>query len=88
MICVRLEFDDDPRRLAARPAHRELLESLHDRGDLVTAGPWRDDDGALLVFRCDRARVAEILRDDPYYTSPGVTVAEVREWVPVVGGQV
>jgi uncharacterized protein len=74
---IELSFDDDPRRLAARPAHRERLAALHAAGRLVLAGPWADDSGALLVFRDDPAGE---LADDPYYSTPGVTVRGVREW--------
>jgi hypothetical protein len=52
----------------------------------VLAGPWHDDTGALLVFRTDGDGVREIMESDPYYRTPGVTVASVREWRPVVGG--
>lgn len=80
MYVIELSFDDDPRRLAARPAHRKRLAALHEAGRLVLAGPWADDSGALLVFRDDPAVE---LADDPYYSTPGVTVLGVREWRPV-----
>lgn len=83
MFVIELDLTDDPHRLAARPAHRERLATLHATGRLLLAGPWADDTGALLVFHDDPA--AE-LTDDPYYTTPGVTVRAVREWRPVVGG--
>ncbi|MGK5743286.1 YciI family protein [Micromonospora sp. URMC 103] len=85
MICVELAFSDDPRRLEARPAHRERLQALYAAGEVLAAGPWADDSGALLIFTGDRARVDQILGEDPYYTAPGVTVVSVREWSPVVG---
>ena len=50
MYVVELDFDDDPRRLEARPAHRERLQALSLQGTLVLAGPWADDAGAMLVF--------------------------------------
>jgi uncharacterized protein YciI len=81
MYVLELGFDDDPRRLSARHAHRERLAALHRDGRLLLAGPWADDSGALLVFRDDPAGE---LAADPYYTTPGVTVRGVREWRPVV----
>lgn len=48
------------------------------------AGPLADDSGALLVFRGDRGEVAELMAADPYYSTSGVTVVSVREWLPVV----
>jgi uncharacterized protein len=87
MMCLELQFDadDSEARLAARPQHRQRLEQLKADGDLVLAGPWADDSGALLIFRADEARVRQIVEDDPYYTTPGVTVLGVRAWQPIVG---
>ncbi|MCP3800158.1 hypothetical protein NLX83_12905 [Allokutzneria sp. A3M-2-11 16] len=48
------------------------------------SGPWPDDSGALLVFRADRAGVDAIMADDPYYTTPGVTVVALRRWQPMI----
>lgn len=84
MIVLELAFDDHPARLAARPAHRQLLTELHERGTLVLAGPWADDSGALLVFAAKRSEVDELMARDPYYTTEGVRVVGLREWWPVV----
>jgi hypothetical protein len=84
---LELTVDDDPRRLRARPAHRQRLAQRHAAGKLVMAGPWHDDSGALLVFRADRAGMDAILAGDPYYRTPGVSVTALRRWEPIVGGQ-
>lgn len=86
MLVVELAFTPAPERLAARPAHRAVLGRLHAEGKLFAAGPWADDQGAMLVFAVERAELEEILAADPYYRStPGVEVRAVREWAPVVG---
>jgi uncharacterized protein len=85
MYVVELAFDDDPRRLAARPAHRERLLALRATGRLIMAGPWEDESGAMLVFSTDRGIVEQILSEDPYYSTPGVRVKYMREWLPIVG---
>lgn len=83
MFAVQLAFTDDAARLALRPAHRERLAGLAADGKLLAGGPWSDDSGALLVFVVeDRDALDGILREDPYYSAPGVTVS-VREWNPV-----
>ncbi len=86
MFVLELTFHDDPRRMAARPAHRQRLAELHATGRLALAGPWQDDSGALLVFRVDQAELEEIMAADPYYSTPGVTVTALRRWNPIVGG--
>lgn len=85
MLTVELAFNASEERLAARPAHRDLLARLHTEGRLVAAGPWADDTGALLVFSVDRAELDRILDSDPYYRTPGVQVVAIHEWTPVVG---
>jgi uncharacterized protein len=82
---IELAFGDDPRRLQARPAHRELLKQLHADGRLFMSGPWDDDSGALLILDTDEAGVDEIMAADPYFESPGVTVMSVRHWTPLFG---
>jgi uncharacterized protein len=85
MYTLELAFDgDDEQRLAARPAHRRHLTELHRDGRLLMAGPWADDSGALLVFDTDERGVREIMAGDPYYTTPGVTVAALRHWQPIL----
>jgi uncharacterized protein len=85
MICVELQFDGNAARLAARAQHRKRLDQLHAQGDLLLAGPWADDSGALLIFRADGNRVRQIIQDDPYYTAPGVTVLSIRQWTHIAG---
>ncbi|MBV9451849.1 MAG: hypothetical protein JO345_38775 [Streptosporangiaceae bacterium] len=82
VICVELTFSDDPRRFDARPAHRERVRQLYASGDLLAAGPWTDDSGALLVFKLDEAAVRKELAADPYYSTPGITVVSVHPWNP------
>ena len=83
MYAVQLAFSDDPARLELRPAHRERLAALASDGELLAAGPWSDDSGALLVFVVDdRDQLDAIMAEDPYYSAPGVSVS-VQEWNPV-----
>ncbi|GAA3826478.1 hypothetical protein GCM10022226_54000 [Sphaerisporangium flaviroseum] len=84
MYVVELEFTSDPRRLAARPAHRERLLAWHREGVLVMAGPWADDSGALLVFDvADEAALRRLIDADPYFRAPGVSVRRTSPWSPL-----
>jgi uncharacterized protein len=86
MFVVELAFGEDQERLAARPAHRERLLHLHEEGILRLAGPFVDESGALLIFDVpDEQVLVGILADDPYYTTPGVTVVRRQHWSPIVG---
>jgi uncharacterized protein YciI len=85
VFVVELRFDGNPARLDMRPAHRDRLRDLHERGVLRKAGPWADDSGALLIFDVDSEDELErVLGEDPYYRTPGVTVASKRRWEPIL----
>ncbi|MFI0862569.1 YciI family protein [Streptomyces smyrnaeus] len=84
MLILELAFTDSAVRLAARPAHRQRLTELHVQGQVLAAGPWADDSGAVLIFDATRAELDAIMAADPYYTTPGVQVVSIRDWTPVV----
>ncbi|WP_030666107.1 YciI family protein [Streptomyces rimosus] len=85
MWIVELSFTQAPERLAARPAHREKLTALHEKGLLRMAGPLADDSGALLVFDVpDRAALDALIAEDPYFATEGVRVESLREWQPFI----
>ncbi|MGH3488942.1 MAG: YciI family protein, partial [Actinopolymorphaceae bacterium] len=50
IFVLQLGFKNNDRRLEVRPAHREYLASLREEGKLVSAGPWADDTGAMLLY--------------------------------------
>jgi uncharacterized protein YciI len=84
MYVVELAFGDEPGRLEARPAHRELLAQLYQAGKVVLAGPFADEEGALLVFDVENeAELDRIIADDPYYSHPAVRVVQRRAWSPI-----
>lgn len=71
-----------------RPAHREFINSLHEKGLIVGSGPHPDSaGGALIILQLDDdAQVADaikIMNDDPFHTSGVVTRRSFREWNPV-----
>ncbi|HEU0242096.1 MAG TPA: YciI family protein [Micromonosporaceae bacterium] len=85
MFIVELAFDGGPERLAARPAHRDLLRAWHAEGIVVMAGPYPDESGAVLIFNVpSEAALDDLLATDPYYTTTGVRVIRRREWTPLV----
>jgi uncharacterized protein YciI len=84
IFIVQLRFTNNERRLRVRPKHREYLASLHAAGKLVTAGPWADETGALLVYDvADEAELRQLLADDPYTPEDVYEIDELREWRPL-----
>jgi uncharacterized protein YciI len=86
LYVVQLRFDpaDTDRRLQVRPAHRDYLTSLKEAGTLVTAGPFTDQTGALLLYDvADEAELREILAKDPYTPANVYEIAALAEWQPL-----
>jgi uncharacterized protein YciI len=76
---------DNARRLQVRPAHRTYLKTLLDRGQLVTAGPWADDSGAMIIYRvADEPAARALLAADPYLIEDTVSVVSLRHWTPIL----
>ncbi|CAN5321101.1 YciI family protein [soil metagenome] len=68
-----------------RPKHREYLSSLLDTGKLVTAGPFLDDFGALIVYNADSPEGAEeLIRNDPFHAAGIFVKWTVRPWKMVM----
>lgn len=87
-FAVRYTYDQRADlRDEVRPAHRDYLRELADRGLLLGSGPYADGDpGALLVFATtDRSALEVLLADDPFARSGLVAEVEIREWTLVLG---
>lgn len=75
--------------VALRPAHREFLKSLLDKGTLVASGPYTDGGGsALIIIRLpESAGVADaeaLMNDDPFHREQVLDGRSIREWNPVL----
>jgi uncharacterized protein YciI len=83
----RYVADSDAARDASRPAHREYLAGLTERGALLISGPYvGGPGGALLVFEAATEAEAVALTDaDPFVLEGLVAEVSVREWQPVSG---
>jgi uncharacterized protein YciI len=74
--------DNEERRLATRPVHREYLKSLFDAGKLIEAGPFTDDSGAIIVYDVEDLSAAEAqFAQDPYSITGGIVESVTfHEW--------
>lgn len=86
-FAVELVFgDNQDERMAVRPAHREYLATLVERGVLLVSGPYTDQSGALLVYEvADEAELREVLAADPYTPANVVKETRVHEWQALMG---
>lgn len=78
--------EDRDRLLATRPRHREYLEGLVERGQVLAGGPFADDSGGLAVYQVDdAAELDRLLAADPYTVDDVAAQRIVREWKITLG---
>lgn len=90
LYVIEYSYDDELMNLVSdfRPAHREYLRSLQDKGYLLASGFLRDAmfDGAMLIIQAANAQEAgSLLNDDPFVTNGLIHSMRVREWHPTLG---
>ena len=88
LFALLYRFPEDSRaRLAVRPDHRGYLEDLAKRGEVVAAGPFHDDPGALIIYDVDDEQQLErLLVDDPYVQHDVFGTRSLHEWRPFIAG--
>ncbi|MFD7130849.1 YciI family protein [Streptomyces sp. NPDC059894] len=80
--------DDTAGRDEHRPAHKEYLGDLGDRGINLCSGPFgpQEAPGALLLIRADsKEEAVRCTDDDPFRRHGLVSDVSAREWTPVLG---
>jgi uncharacterized protein YciI len=84
-----IEYLNDPEKVqSVRPAHRQYLTRLRERGQLAVAGPFTDGTGALIVYEAASADEAEALvKGDPFHENGIFLKYVLRPWNPVMGNR-
>jgi uncharacterized protein len=84
-----IEYSQDKAKVQAlRPVHRQYLTALRERGQLVAAGPFTDDSGALIVYEAASAEEAEkVLQGDPFHQNGIFLKYVLRPWNPVLANR-
>ena len=88
VFAVHYRYVDQPAVVTEhRPAHRDFLRGLLDRGIVLAAGAYTDGPAAaLLVFRADSAAdVENLLQEDPFQQLGLVESHEIRGWGQAMG---
>jgi uncharacterized protein len=69
-----------------RPLHREWLNDLFEKGDLLASGPMLDSPEALLIFESvSHEALASLLDNDPFDIAGFISRREILGWQPVFG---
>lgn len=88
VFAVQYTYVDDPEVLTEhRPAHRDFLRNLLERGIVLAAGAYTEGPaGALLVFRGDTEQdIAALLAKDPFQQLGLVQDCQIRTWGQAMG---
>jgi uncharacterized protein YciI len=84
-----IEYTQDKTTIhTIRPTHRQYLTELKARGQLVAAGPFADDSGALIVYEAPTRENAEkLLQNDPFHTAGVFVSYQLRPWNVVMANR-
>jgi uncharacterized protein YciI len=84
-----IEYSQDQAKVQAhRPAHRQYLNELHQRGQLAASGPFTDNSGALIIYEAASAAEAEqLLQADPFHHNGIFLRYVLRPWNPVLANR-
>jgi uncharacterized protein YciI len=84
-----IEYLNDPEKVQSiRPAHRQYLTQLRERGQLAVAGPFTDGTGALIVYEAASADEAEkLIHGDPFHKNGIFLKYVLRPWNPVMANR-
>ncbi|CAN5707745.1 YciI family protein [soil metagenome] len=64
-----------------RPAHREYLGALKDKGQIAASGPFVDDSGALIIYETDTEEEAiQLLENDPFRKAGVFQTYTMKPW--------
>jgi uncharacterized protein YciI len=84
-----IEYLNDPEKVQSlRPAHRQYLAALKERGQLAASGPFTDGTGALIIYEAENATEAEkLLKGDPFSQNGIFQKYVLRPWNPVIANR-
>ena len=74
-------YSDPDLRARVRPRHLEYVGALHEAGQVVSAGPFDDGSGALIVYEAaDEAEARALMDADPYAVEGVMEQPLLRGW--------
>lgn len=59
---------------------KKYWEMLGEQGNLLYAGPWRDNDGGMMILSCKNDGEAQLIADQDPLVRANLYVANVRAW--------
>lgn len=89
LFAAFITYTPDKEKIAAvRPTHRAYLTQLHGSGQLLAAGPFLDDSGALIIYEADSAAAAtNLIEGDPFHQHGIFVRYDLKPWKAVFGNR-
>jgi len=74
-------YSDPDLRARVRPAHLAYVGALHATGQVVSAGPFEDGSGGLIVYEvADEPEARALVDADPYAVEGVLEAPVLRAW--------
>ena len=88
-FAATIEYLTDKERVESiRPAHRQYLRGLLEKGKIAATGPFLDGYGALIIYEADSPEEAEsLLKGDPFHDNGIFVRWVIRPWNPVMANR-
>jgi uncharacterized protein len=88
-FAATIEYVTDKERVESiRPAHRQYLRGLLEKGKIAATGPFLDGYGALIIYEADSPEEAEsLLKGDPFHANGIFVRWVIRPWNPVMANR-
>ena len=78
---LQFAYADPDLRARVRPRHLDYVGALHESGQVVSAGPFEDGSGALIVYEAsDEAEARALVDADPYAVEGVMAEPVLRAW--------
>ena len=74
-------YTDPDLRARVRPRHLDYVGALHQAGQVVSAGPFEDESGAMILYEAaDQVEAQALVDRDPYAVEGVMDAPRLRAW--------
>ncbi len=76
-----IQYQNHDRMPEVTPAHRQYLAELKERGSLLSAGRFKDQTGALIIYEAgSEDELRALIAADPFSQAGIFSEISIKEW--------
>lgn len=76
-----IQYHNHDRMLEVTPAHRQYLAGLKEQGKLLSAGRFKDQTGALIIYEAgSEDELRSLIAADPFSQAGIFNDMSIKEW--------